>query len=396
MALRLMPWIAFLVALIEGFDLQAAGVAAPSLKSAFGLSPAALSLFFSAGTIGFAVGAIFGGRLADWLGRKLCLLVAIAGFGLCSAATAFAGSVDVLLLCRFATGIGLGAAMPILIAFTAEHSRPGRAASAVATLYAGMPTGGAIAAALTLSQLHGGWRDIFLVGSAAPIVIIPLLAWALPGDGPAMRAAAGPLPRGRWNALFGGDRLGVTLALWTAFFFTLLVLYLLLNWLPQLLQMRGFSKADGGLVQIGFNLAGAIGSYVTGRLVDRIGIATPVAILFGGIVVTIAGLAIAPAALVAVLVAASLAGAALMGAQALLYGLSPRLYPAAVRATGVGAAVSAGRLGSITGPLAAGLVVSLGLGVSGLLLAILPITLLGAVAALFLARRVRSVALTLG
>lgn len=393
---RLLPWIAFLVALIEGFDLQAAGVAAPSLKTAFGLTPGALGLFFSAGTIGFAVGGILGGRLADAFGRKLCLLVAVAGFGLCSGATAFAGSVDMLLVCRFLTGLGLGAAMPTLIALTAEHSRPGRAASAVAIMYAGMPSGGAIAAALTLSQLHGGWRDIFLVGGAAPIVIVPLLAWALPGDGVATRARAEPLPEGRLHALFGGGRLGVTLALWIAFFFTLLVLYLLLNWLPQLLQMRGFTKADGGLVQIGFNLAGAIGSYVTGRFVDRIGIGTPVAILFGGIVVTIAGLAIAPAALVAVLVAASLAGAALMGAQALLYGQSPRLYPAAVRATGVGAAVSAGRLGSIAGPLAAALVVGLGFGVTGLLLAIIPVTLLGAFAALFLARRVRALALTLG
>jgi hypothetical protein len=47
------------------------------------------------------------------------------------------------------------------------------------------------------------------------------------------------------------------------------------------------------------------------------------------------------------------AGFLLMGGQFTLYGLTPPYYPAAVRSTGVGAAVAAGRVGSILGPLAA-------------------------------------------
>ena len=50
--------LAFLAAVIEGFDLQAAGVAVPKLAPAFGLTPQQIGLFFSAATFGLIFGAI--------------------------------------------------------------------------------------------------------------------------------------------------------------------------------------------------------------------------------------------------------------------------------------------------------------------------------------------------
>lgn len=55
----------FLAAIIEGFDLQAAGVAVPKLVSAFGLSPSQLGVFLSSATFGLVVGALCGGVIAD-------------------------------------------------------------------------------------------------------------------------------------------------------------------------------------------------------------------------------------------------------------------------------------------------------------------------------------------
>jgi len=53
----------FLVAIIEGFDIQAAGVVAPRLAPALGLGPAEMGLFFSSATP-FSLAAIWALRSA--------------------------------------------------------------------------------------------------------------------------------------------------------------------------------------------------------------------------------------------------------------------------------------------------------------------------------------------
>ena len=51
----------FLVALLEGLDLQSVGVAAPRMAREFGLSVSQMGIAFSAGTFGLLPGAMLGG-----------------------------------------------------------------------------------------------------------------------------------------------------------------------------------------------------------------------------------------------------------------------------------------------------------------------------------------------
>ncbi len=60
----------FLVAMIEGFDIQAAGVVAPRLAPALGLGPADMGLFFSAATLGLIAGAVIGGAPCRSIGAQ--------------------------------------------------------------------------------------------------------------------------------------------------------------------------------------------------------------------------------------------------------------------------------------------------------------------------------------
>jgi AAHS family 3-hydroxyphenylpropionic acid transporter len=72
-----------------------------------------------------------------------------------------------------------------------------------------------------------------------------------------------------------------------------------------------------------------------------------------------------------------------MGGQFTLYGLGPLYYPAAVRGAGVGAAVAAGRVGSILGPLAAAQLIGGGASGAAVVGALVPVVVLaGAVAGL--------------
>ncbi len=259
----------FIVALIEGFDLQAAGTTAAGLRHSFALDPKMLGWVFSVGIIGLLPGAFFGGWIADRIGRKKILVMAVLLFGLFSLSTAFVDSYGSLLLVRFLTGLGLGAALPNLIALCAEAVSERNRGTAISVMYCGVPLGGALAAVVAMfSSEH--WQTTFIIGGLAPLLAVPLMILLLP-ESSAFRQQSPTTPGARAStrqALFGEGRARTTLALWLSYFFTLTVMYMLLNWLPSLLLEQGFSKPQAGMVQMLFNIGGALGSLLGGVLLE--------------------------------------------------------------------------------------------------------------------------------
>src|SRR3954471_23213426 len=82
----------FLVAVVEGFDIQAIGVAAPRLAPQLGLSPKQLSWIFAVANIGLVIGASWGGWLADRVGRKPVFIAALLTFGVFTLFTTLAAT----------------------------------------------------------------------------------------------------------------------------------------------------------------------------------------------------------------------------------------------------------------------------------------------------------------
>ena len=377
----------FLVALLEGLDLQATGIAAPHMAREFGLTPAMLGWVFSAGLLGLLPGAFVGGWLADRMGRKRILIMAVLLFGVFSLATAHAWDYHSLLVARLMTGLGLGAALPILIAMASEAAHERLRSTAVSVTYCGVPLGGVIASVIGMGGVDEGWRTVFYVGGFAPIAIaFVLMAWLPESQVFRAQAAVTEARNGLAAQLFGPGRASRTLLLWLACFFTLTVLYMLLNWLPSLLIGQGYTRPQAGAVQILFNLGGAAGSFLTGRMMDRGYAARAVCIAYAGMLASLAGLGLSTS-FGLMLLAGFTAGYCAIGGQLVLYALAPTLYPTQVRATGVGASVAVGRLGSMAGPLAAGQILAAGAGVGGLLLAASPGLVVAAVAALALLER---------
>ena len=87
-------------ALLEGFDTQSMGVAAPRVIAEFGLSSGQSAVIFSAATLGLAVGAAIGGRIADYLGRTRSLGGSLLLFGVFSLLTAATRNVETLFAAR--------------------------------------------------------------------------------------------------------------------------------------------------------------------------------------------------------------------------------------------------------------------------------------------------------
>jgi AAHS family 3-hydroxyphenylpropionic acid transporter len=366
-----------LAALAEGYDLQTAGVAAPRLGPELDLNAAQMSWFFSSSTFGLLFGAIIGGRLADRVGRKQILVAAMLSFGAFSLLTGMALTYPFLIAARFLTGLGLGAALPNFIALIAEVGSAERRAARVTAVAAVMPIGAALCGAIALiPQLSGDWRAVFQAGGWAPILIgvamIPFLpesAAFLTAQKAGDRSHSSVAP-----ALFGEGRARVTLLLWTSFILTSLILYLLINWLPSLLISRGYTRGEGTLVSLAFNLSGAMGGVILSRLMT---IGTQRLVIAGayfGVIIGALLLARIPHDIGLAIGAGIVLGFFINGVQFLLYGLSPTFYEARIRGTGVGAAVSAARLGAFAGPLLAGALLASGADATTILLAMLPIT----------------------
>jgi AAHS family 3-hydroxyphenylpropionic acid transporter len=190
------------------------------------------------------------------------------------------------------------------------------------------------------------------------------------------------------RALFGGNNAVTTAALWLSFFGTLLILYLLVNWLPLLLIAAGYKRADAALLSIIFNVGGGVGAIILGSLMDRGARGRLIVAAYIGMAaalmafsMTLRGGAVAWSVVAAVAFAV---GFFVIGGQLVLYGIAPNYYVTATRSTGVGAAVAAGRVGAVVGPLIAGQMLGAGNDAGAVVRILLPIVAAAGAGALLL------------
>lgn len=379
----LVVFVCFLVAAIEGYDIQAFGVAAPKLIPELGLTPGQQGWAASIAMVGLVAGALAGGWAADRIGRKPVLLVSVAAFGVFSLLTAASHGYDMLLAARFLTGVGFGGAMPNLIAVANEMSRGRGSAATVTLMFCGMPVGGAVVAlAARLMGETMDWRALFAAGGLAPLVLVPVMALVLPETRPGHDAAA---DRRLVHGLLGEGRAAATLLIWLAFLLTLTVHYLVLNWLPTLAVAKQMSPADAFAAAFAYNVGGAAGSVLVAMAADRLGWRPTLSVTALALTAVMWGMARTDAPLAFQALAAA-AGVALMGVLFVLYAVAPRMYPAAIRGAGAGSGVAVGRLGSIIGPLIAGALRAAGATPGQVFLSMIPVAVIGAAAIFLLGR----------
>lgn len=319
-----------LVAMLDGFDTQAIAFVAPVVAAQWGLQVSAFGPVFGAGLAGLMVGALVFGPAADRWGRRRVILVTTAMFGALTLLTAWATQLPMLLALRFLTGLGLGGAMPNIIALTAENSPARSRATMVSLMFCGFPLGAVLGGLIAAKMIPlAGWQSTFWLGGLLPLLWLPALAAWLPQSQPAARAAAGQ-PRSVAR-LFSREHRARTLLLWLVFFMNLLLLNFLVNWLPSLLR------------QAGVPLGKAI-------------------------------------------VSTTLLNLAVIGAQISINALAAASYPAEMRSTGVGWALGIGCAGSVVGPVVGGMLLATGLSTAPLFAIAAIAAVIAGLAVLLLAR----------
>jgi AAHS family 3-hydroxyphenylpropionic acid transporter len=139
----------------------------------------------------------------------------------------------------------------------------------------------------------------------------------------------------------------------------------------------------GATAALFFNLVGAAGALAFGWMADRYGISGPLPL--GYVALAVALLLLAGSASVETIwLFAAACGFFTLGTQYVLYSIPPAIYPAAARGIGAGAAVAVGRLGSIFGPMLAGMARQAGASPAEVLRMLVPVAVVAGAAALLL------------
>jgi AAHS family 4-hydroxybenzoate transporter-like MFS transporter len=373
-----------LVAVLDGFDIQAIGFVAPAIADTLQVKMSAFGPAFSSGLFGLMIGSAGLAPLADRFGRKGVLVPAVFAFGACTLLTVTVATLPELIAVRFLTGLGLGAALPNIVAIASEFAPRRFARTCVTLLFCGMSTGAALGG-LVAGQLlpRFGWQSVFVVGGLLPMVVglvlmkllpesIRFLA-ARPGNdahvqalmariAPGVRLAAADLhppilaPNEKLplSRLFADGMWRRTLLLWVPYTMNLIALYFIISWLPAAMRAAGMPLADGIRAVTLFSIGGVIGALFQGRMMNLVGGHRMLAVQF--IVYTCLMLLLANVAPQAGLIfaVAGVLGLAVHGAQAGLNAVAAETYPITVRSTGVGWALAVGRIGSIAAPLLGG------------------------------------------
>ncbi|HUA01700.1 MAG TPA: MFS transporter [Candidatus Aquilonibacter sp.] len=387
------------VLVLDGFDGQIISYTAPSIAQTMHVAVSRFGTIFSSSLIGLMIAAMVSGPIADRWGRKWPVIVSVFSFAVFSLATAHVTSLGWLWVLRFATGLGLGGAMPNVVALASEYVPRRLLAVAVPIVFVGMPLGGTLAGLASAAIIpKWGWRSMFYIGGAFPLVMSIALIALLPesirflavkGKAPekirriAARIAPELAPEDLSSAappgeekhagvsvkhLFTEGRALGTVLLWIPFFTNLLLMYFTASWLPALLRAEGMSTSAASTASAFVSFGGMFACVIEGYFIKWRGAA---AVLLAQYVLAGAFLALLarmPASFQITLVLTFTVGFMIIGAQGGLNALAANFYPTAVRSTGVGWALGVGRIGSIVGPLLGGMFLTMGWKPSGMLL----------------------------
>ena len=370
--------------LLDGFDTAAIGYIAPSLITEWGVERPALAPVLSAALFGLAFGALSAGPLADRFGRRAVLIGSVLVFGVACLASAFSGGLTQLVVWRFITGLGLGAAMPNAVTLMSEYCPDGRRATLTNAMFCGFPLGAAFGGFLAAWMIpQFGWRSVLILGGAAPVVLLLLLFLLLPESVRYMVAESYPAERikavlrrisatvadaasftmhEKAPATQGQSSIGVVLSkdyvvgsvmLWVAYFMGLMIFYALINWMPILFRDAGLSPSTASLITALFPLGG-LGAILSGWLMDRFNANIIIAVCFALTAVAIYAIGQTTGAVALLTVVVLVAGTLMNTAQSSLPALAAAFYPTHGRATGVAWMLGLGRFGGIAGSFLVG------------------------------------------
>jgi len=370
--------------MVDGMDVVLLSYIAPVLAGEWQLAPDRVGWLFSAGLLGMMAGCLGIAPQADRVGRSPLLLLSLAMIFIGMSGCALSPGFGSLLTARIVTGLGVGGILPVLAAIAMEFSNERQRNFSVGVVQAGWPFGAIVTGLFAAWAItHIGWRGLTACIAGISALMIPVVWVCMPESIEFLerRQPAGALHR--INAVLAKiGKAGVdacppvaapaaatgsaarrllhpalapaTLRLWLGVFFGFITLYTLISWVPTFAKAAGMRLEMAIYAGTVLNVGALIGSASIGLVSARIGLRN---FILGSMAMAIVLMVVygnTAADNVATLTLILLIGATVQGGFNAYYPLAARIYPAELRASGIGYAMGVGRAGAVAGPLIAG------------------------------------------
>lgn len=178
---RLRWWIGgllFASTAINYIDRQTVSVLAPYLKVQFHWTNSDFALILIAFRVAYALGQTASGRLLDWLGTRIGLLLTVSWYSLAAMLTGLAVGLQSFVVFRFLVGAGESANWPGATKTVSEWFPKSERGWGVALFDSGSAVGGAIVPALVIWLYHhfGTWRPVFFTTGCLGFLWV--IAWS--------------------------------------------------------------------------------------------------------------------------------------------------------------------------------------------------------------------------
>lgn len=372
---------------LDAMDVGLISFIMAALAVHWGLSPTQTSWLGSIGFVGMALGATFGGLLADRIGRRQVFALTLLVYGLATGASALATGLGMLIALRFVVGLGLGAELPVASTLVSEFA-PRRIRGRMVVILEAFWAVGWIAAALigtfVVTADDNGWRWALAIGMVPTFYAI-YVRKGLPESvrfledkgrhGEAERVVdsfEAEVERTELERIDAAEAQRLrhqpredfaeassiwekalrrrTAALWIVWFCVNLSYYGAFIWIPSLLVADGFTLVRSFQFTLIITLAQLPGYAVAAWLIEAWGRRSTLATFLLGSAASALFFGTATTE-VTIIAAGCLLSFFNLGAWGALYAIGPELYPSHVRGAGTGAAAGFGRIASIIAPL---------------------------------------------
>ena len=327
-------------------------------------------IIFSIFLIGWAIGGVLFGVLADYFGRTKTLVFTILIYAVFTGLAALSHTWWQLALFRFLTALGIGgewAAGAALVAEVWPESKRAKAAGILQSAWAG---GFLLAAVISLLLRDYGWRPMFVVGVAPALVALLVRLWVREPErwvkARAEERHAGEARPSKLAELFAPGLLRSTLAGSGLAFVAVFGLWGATNWTPTLIRalpdLHGLGASEltsrVSYATILLNVGALAGYFSFGPLADRAGRRRVFALMCLGSLVMLPLTFLTPRTYAQVLLLLPLLGFFNNGIFSGFAIYLPELYPTRIRATGAGFCFNIGRVLASVGPFVTGYLVT--------------------------------------
>lgn len=334
------------------------------------------SVVFSVTLVGWAIGGIGFGIIADYIGRTKALAATILIYSLFTGLSAMVSSWEQLAACRFITGLGLGGEWAAGAALVAEVWPDKLRAKAGAMLQSAAAFGYFFAALITRIVDVGSWRYVYLVG-ALPAIFVLFIRLMIKeperwievrnkrAQAKSERRELTELDSFTLKQLFSAKLRRDTIVASALAFTALLALWGATMWIPSVIRelgaREGLSVVDQNryatyavMLLNGGSLFGYLGF---GPLADRFGRRAAFLCFFAGGVVVFPVTFLMSGGLTQIFVLLPLVGFFTLGITSGFPIYLPELFPTHIRTTGVGFCYNFGRIVTAVGVLVTGALV---------------------------------------